>query len=112
MTQEIIKTLEGKGFKRWTKGNLDRMYINAAQLGLVCTYYKTGNISSATFCGDSISNCRARGLKASKTFLDLNSDTIYSDDPLLAHAAADLIGIEYEAREWDKVIKLNTTTEA
>lgn len=108
MKQETIKNLEDKGFKRWTKGNMDRMYINSAQLGLICTYYKTGNISSATFGGDEISNSRARSMKGAKTFIDLNTDTVYSDDCLLAHAAADLTGFGYEAKDWDKTIKLNT----
>lgn len=30
LTNEMICALEEKGFKRWTKGNLDRMYVNAS----------------------------------------------------------------------------------
>ena len=108
MTNEMIEMLEKKG---WTKGNMDRLYINAAQLGLVCTYYNTGNIRTATFCGEAISNCHARKMKAAKTFIDIKSDTVYSDDATLAHTSADMTGIEYEARSWDNVIKLNKTEE-
>ena len=111
MTAELITKLEQNGFNRWTKGNLDRLYINAAQLGLVCTYYKTGNISSATFRGESISNCKARKMKASKTFIDLKSDTVYSDDAAMAHAAAEMTGLAYTAKEWDTIIKLGSAEE-
>ena len=84
---ELIK----KGFNRWTKGNMDRLYINAAQLGLVCSYYKTGNISGAEFQGESISNCQARRYKAAKTFVDIKTGTVYSDIPALKTAAEAMI---------------------
>ena len=106
MTSEMIATLETKGFNRWTKGNLDRLYINAAQLGLICSYYKTGNISGATFNGAHVSNSEAGRMKAAKTFIDLNTDTVHSDNAALAHRAADLTGMAYEAKDWDREIKL------
>ena len=67
MTEQMIAELEAKGFKRWTKGNLDRLYINAAQLGLVCQYYKTGNIRHAEFNGESISNSQGYRYKSALT---------------------------------------------
>ena len=70
LTEDQIKNLEEKGFSRWTKGDYDRLYINAGKLGLECGYYNTGNIRSASFDGESISNSRARRMKAAKTFLD------------------------------------------
>ena len=94
-----IEELEAKGFKRWQKNGMDRMYINASALGLICTYYKTGNISSAEFNGQPISNSNARGLKAAKTYIDLNNKRIVSDSARLAAAAADLIGVEYSYGE-------------
>ena len=93
LTENRIAELEKLGFSRWTKGNLDRMYINAAQLGLVCSYYKTGNISSAEFQGESISNCQARRYKAAKTFIDIKTERVFSDQPALKIAAAELAGI-------------------
>ena len=87
LTEERIKALEGKGFNRWTKGNLDRLYISAAQLGLVCTYYNTGNISNAEFNGNHISNCSARKMKGAKTFIDIKSERVYSDHETLQSAA-------------------------
>lgn len=89
-TKEIIKALESKGFKRWTKGNLDRLYIDARELGLDCTYYKTGNISYAEFGGEKISNSWARAMKAAKTFIDVNTGKAYSSEDRLKEAAEKL----------------------
>lgn len=93
MTDERIQELENKGFKRWTKGNLDRLYINASQLGLVCDYYNTGNIRHAEFNGYTISNCQARRYKGAKTFIDVKTDKVHSDYSELADAAKELAGI-------------------
>lgn len=87
LTNDTIRILEEKGFKRWTKNNIDRMYINASQLGLVCDYYKTGNISSAWFQGVSISNCEAKRMKSAKTFIDVSTGAIHSDNWKLEEAA-------------------------
>lgn len=91
MTQINIEALEAKGFKRWTKAGYDRMYINASALGLNCEFYKTGNISYAEFDGSEISNSRARKMRAAKTYLDLKTGRLYSDDNLLKDAAQNLI---------------------
>jgi hypothetical protein len=96
LDEKKIAELTGKGFSRWTKGNLDRLYINATQLGLVCSYYKTGNISGAEFNGDSISNCQARRYKAAKTFIDIKTEKVYSDYPTLKEAVCKLAGLPEE----------------
>ena len=88
-----IAELEGKGFKRWTKGNFDRLYINASQLGLVCTYYSSGNISGAWFQGTKISNSEGRRMRGSKTFVDVKTWRVYSDNEKLSRAAAELAGL-------------------
>lgn len=93
MTNERISELEALGFSRWTKGSMDRLYINAAQLGLNCEYYKTGNISSAEFKGESISNSRARGMKEAKTYIDIKTGRAYSDNETLLEAVKELAGI-------------------
>jgi len=96
---ERIEELEAKGFKRWQKNGMDRMYINASDLGLVCSYYKTGNIRDATFQGDSISNGEASRMKSAKTYIDLVKKCIVSDNAMLAAAAADLVGATYSYGE-------------
>lgn len=99
-----IDELTAMGFNRWTKGTMDRMYINARELGLVCTYYKTGNISSAEFGGYHISNSEGYRMKAAKTYIDLNRKCLVSDNADLAAAAAALIGVE--CRKGEKIIML------
>jgi hypothetical protein len=94
MTEERIKELEGKGFKRWQKGNFDRLYINASALGLVLDYHKTGTISYAEFCGERVSNRFGGKLKNAKTFIDVKTGNLYSDMETLKEAAAKLAGIE------------------
>lgn len=102
MSDKMIERLATKGFNRWTKGNMDRMYINASQLGLACSYHSTGSIKNATFRGDSISNCEARRLKADKCYIDLKTGTITANNSRLSDAAQDLIddtATEIEAEE-------------
>lgn len=96
MTEQRIRELERLGFKRWMKGNLDRLYINAVQLGLNCEYYKTGNIKYAEFQGHEISNCEARRMKGAKTYIDLKTEKVYSDNDLLKGAA----GVLAQVDEW------------
>lgn len=94
ITEERVAELVKLGFNRWTKGNLDRLYINAAQLGLVCDYYNTGNVKSAEFQGNRLSNSEARRMRAAKTFVDVKSGRVYSDNETLKEAAAKLAGLE------------------
>lgn len=91
LNEKIIKALEAKGFNRWTKGNYDRLYINAKELGLECTYYKTGNISSAYFNGEQISNSQGYRYKAAKTYIDVNTGKVRSDYPTLQDSAEHLL---------------------
>ena len=43
-----IKELENKGFNRWTKGDMDRLYFNVEKSEYFeVEYYKSGNVSSA-----------------------------------------------------------------
>ena len=93
-TEERITELEQLGFKRWTKGSMDRLYINAGQLGLNCEYYKTGNIRSATFKDEHVSNSEARRMKDAKTYIDIKTSKAYSDSYTLKRAAEELAEIE------------------
>lgn len=89
MTEERIALLTTKGFRRWQKGNLDRLYINAAQLGLSCEYYGTGNIRSAEFQGNRISNSEGYRMKTAKTYVDVKTGKVYN--ATLKAAAEELI---------------------
>lgn len=91
MTEQVIEKMVGRGFKRWTKGNLDRLYINASQLGLVCSRYNTGNIKHAEFNGDSISNSHARRMYSAKTFVDCKTGKVHGDDDALCRVAEKIL---------------------
>lgn len=91
MTEEQIKALEKVGFKRWQKGDKDRLYIDATQLGLECNYYNTGNISMAWFNGERISNSQGGRLKSAKTYIDVNTGKLYGTNSDLKKAAEELV---------------------
>ena len=101
---ERIPELEAMGFKRWQKtGNrksFDRLYVDARNLGLNVSYYKTENVSGATFDGCKISNCEARRMLSSKTYIDLIARQIYSDNFDLAKKVAEIVGINTSAYEY------------
>ena len=69
-----IEALEKKGFNRWTKGDMDRLYFNIEKSGdLGLDYYKSGNLRSADLDGERISNAEACRLLAVKCFIDLKN---------------------------------------
>ena len=77
LTEKQIAAYEAKGFKRWTKGNFDRLYINTTKLGAEIDYYKTGNVRKATWQGESVSNADGRRLLASKVFVDIKTGELH-----------------------------------
>lgn len=87
MTQKMIEALEAKGFKRWQKGSYDRLYAEATVLGLKVERYNTGNIFSAEFQGEKISNSEARRVLATKTYIDVTTGKVYSGYDRLGQAA-------------------------
>ena len=90
---QMIEKLVKLGFKRWQKGNFDRLYIDASRLGLVCDYYKTGNICQAEFNGERISNSEGYRMKAAKTYVDVETWTVHSTRKDLEEAAKKLANI-------------------
>lgn len=104
LTEATIKTLKEKGATRWTKGDNDRLYLNDATsqlLEIKISYYKSGNISSATMQGEEVSNAEAGRIISSleKAYIDLKPGALvtkkadsYRD--LLEAALKDLIESE------------------
>lgn len=80
LSNEEIKKYEAAGFKRWTKGNMDRLYIDATKLGLELDYYKTGNISHTKWCGEIISNADGYRFKSSKAYVDVATGELHVKD--------------------------------
>lgn len=95
-TDEEIKALTDRGFNRWTKklsnGKvIDRLYIKPEYLGLELTRYKSGNISSATFNGETISNSEARRIEGTKCYVDVATKEVVCDREDLKKAAQEVI---------------------
>lgn len=80
MNDKMIAKLESKGFNRWTKGNMDRLYINAQTMGLTVRYHKTGTVAEAYWNGERISNGEARRMMSAKTYIDLKDGSLHSDN--------------------------------
>lgn len=69
-----VETLEKKGFSRWTKGDMDRLYFNIQRSGhMEVDHYRTGNISFAAIDGEEISHRFAREILNTKCFIDLKN---------------------------------------
>lgn len=77
MDATTIKALEAKGFSRWQKNGHDRLYINSSHFGLECSYYNTGNISSASLNGEPISNSEAYRIKSVKAYVDVKTGKLH-----------------------------------
>lgn len=70
-----VESLEKKGFNRWTKGNMDRLYFNIERSGhMEVDHYKTGNISFAAIDGEEISHRFAGQILSVKCFIDLKHE--------------------------------------
>lgn len=95
-TDDEINTLTDRGFKRWTKklpnGKvMDRLYIKPEYLGLELTRYKSGNISSATFNGETISNSEAKRIEGTKCYVDVATKEVVCDREDLKQAAQEVV---------------------
>ena len=88
---EMIQKAIEMGGKRWQKGTMDRIYFNASTLGLECAFYKSGNVSSATFNGKDISNGKAGWLRYGKTYIDVETWEAKGDFPELKNALQELM---------------------
>ena len=67
----------------WEKGGKKRLYLNEAGekiAGLEFEYYKSGNVSSATFNGEPISTRRGLLLSGvtNRAYIDMNTGKLYT----------------------------------
>ena len=62
-----IETMTAIGGRRWQKNGHDRVYLNdwAVFAGIETSHYNTGNISSASYQGEGVSNSQAYKLLGS-----------------------------------------------
>lgn len=113
-TEKLIATLEEKGFKHWTKGDKDRMYVDAEKLGLKVQKYGSGAVKRAEWDGEKISNREGAAMLHAKTYLDLTDMSVHSDDSDLFAAAEAIIeeiraSLEEEEKQEEKEAAMSTT---
>lgn len=73
MNEKMIAKLESKGFRRWTKGGMDRLYVDCYALGLEDGRW-------ATMGGYDLSHADTRRVKAAKTYIDVQTGELVSDE--------------------------------
>ena len=78
INEQTIEALTANGWKRWTKADKDRLYLNSIPT-LEVEHYNTGNVRSAEFDGQRISNADARRLMGSKVYIDLTTGELHVD---------------------------------
>ena len=76
LSEANIQRMIDDGAKRWTKYEEDRLYLSHEALGLVVERYNTGNIFSAKWQGEHISNTYATELDAVNLWLNLKNGKI------------------------------------
>lgn len=94
MKQGTIDKLMEMGARRWTKGEKDRLYLNAAgapMAGLEISRYRSGSVSSARLDGETITNARGSLLVAmvERGYIDLTTDKVvlaYPDRHYVSYA--------------------------
>ena len=114
-TEKLIAALEEKGFKRWTKDEKDRMYIDADKLGLKVQKYGSGAVKHAEWQGEKVSNREGDALLHAKTYLDLQTMEVESGKGVLRDAAEAIIeevrsSLEEEEKKEEKEAAMSTTT--
>lgn len=100
MDEREIRALEDAGAKRWTKGAMDRLYINAELIGLDVSYYKTGNVSNATWQGKTVSNADGRRLHYSKIWIDIRDGSLHVRTDYKTYAGTDGVAVEDAAKKF------------
>ena len=85
LTEKQIAAYEAKGFRRWTKGDMDRLYINAESYGVTFEYAR-GRVWGATFGEYDAVPHEARLIKSAKVYVDVatgelhvETESIYAD---------------------------------
>ena len=76
-TVNYVQSMEAKGFSYWSTADhkIKRLYLNIKKAGLLeVEYYKSGNVSSAVWMGNPISNNEARHLLNVKCYIDLSDN--------------------------------------
>lgn len=102
LSEKQIEALEKKGFRRWTKGDYDRLYINVIKLPGVY-----GSSSELEIDGDKLSRTKSWKVSNAKIWIDVvtaevHADAAYHEDFLKSAAEkllSEVIETEVEVAE-------------
>ena len=96
MTEERIKELEKLGFRRWQKYGKDRLYISYDQLVYREDdgWYALGKKVDPSEGLITVYDC--------KTWIEVETEMLYSEHPVLGRVASEATGLPYEPDEYMK----------
>ena len=77
MNAKQIKKFEDAGFKRWTKNNMDRLYIDTTKLGLECDFKRDHEPCLGDWQGKRVSNADCRRIYFSKVYVDVRDGSLH-----------------------------------
>lgn len=78
LNDKVIAELKKDGWKRWTKGDYDRLYFNLSHTDhMEVTYHTSGWVASATLDGEEISNSQASRIMGVKCWIDVETGKLY-----------------------------------
>lgn len=101
LSEKQIEALEKKGFRRWTKGDYDRLYINAWNLPGIVTNWKKKGKKTITVEGEELSYGKSLDVTYAKIWIDLKTLEVNVDariyEEFLKRAALSLLGEVLEA---------------
>lgn len=73
MTDAQIAKLEKAGFKRWTKGDYDRLYIKAWKVDGIVTNWNKRGTKTITINGEELSYTKSAAVSYTTIYIDVKS---------------------------------------
>jgi hypothetical protein len=77
MTDEQIARYEDAGFSRWTKRDMDRLYIDTTRLGLECDLKRDHEPCLGDWQGKRVSERDCRRIYFSKVWVDVRDGSLH-----------------------------------
>jgi hypothetical protein len=77
MTDEQIARYEDAGFSRWTKRDMDRLYIDTTRLGLECDLKRDHEPCLGDWQGKRVSDADCRRIYFSKVWVDVRDGSLH-----------------------------------
>ena len=79
MEQTRIEALEKMGFKRWTKGDYDRLYLDAWKVKGVETHWQKNGKKLIAIDGEELSYTKTAEVQYAKIYIDVKTEELVVD---------------------------------